>query len=269
MTAIDATLGEALVAFASAGIHRGVAVLNPAEGAWIDEDQVKMLFKQAGLGAWTFEKNDGVHLRECLYGLMDDIKDTLVANAEAPLVLPVDQHFNVKGIGLVAIGYVQAGRVRVHDEVILLPANGGGSAKSLQVMDDDVEEATAGDRVGLALRNANEDHLSGSTIITHPAVEDKRANLSEPLALIQHQTSRLALNISPFQKRQLAPGDVIHASVDLQFVVGRIQSVDGSNLEVQWDQPLFIRRSNPPPVLVAQLDSKPRIMGSASVELVQ
>ena len=140
VTAIDATLGEALVAFASAGIHRGVAVLNPAEGAWIDEDQVKMLFKQAGLGAWTFEKNDGVHLRECLYGLMDDIKDTLVANAEAPLVLPVDQHFNVKGIGLVAIGYVQAGRVRVHDEVILLPANGGGS-QVLQVMDDDVEEA--------------------------------------------------------------------------------------------------------------------------------
>lgn len=266
VTAIDATLGEALVAFASAGIERGVAVLNPSEGTWIDEAQVTMLFKQAGLQAWSFERNDGIHLRECMYGLMDEIKETLNANAEGPLVLPVDQHFNVKGIGLVAIGYVQSGRVCVHDEVTLLPANGGGSAKSLQVMDDDVEEATAGDRVGLALRNANEDHLSGSTIITHPAVEDKRANISKPLALIQHDASILTLNVSPFQKRTLAAGDVIHASVDLQFVVGRIQSVNGDTMEVVWDQPLFLRRSNPPPVLIAQLDSKPRIMGSARVE---
>jgi len=32
---------------------------------------------------------------------------------------------------------------------------------------------------------------------------------------------------------------------------------------VDWDQPLFIRKDNPPSVLIAQLDSKPRIMGSA------
>ena len=56
--------------------------------------------------------------------LMDEIQAVLEANANAPLVLPVDQHFNVKGIGLVAIGTVQSGRVKVHDEVLLLPADG-------------------------------------------------------------------------------------------------------------------------------------------------
>jgi selenocysteine-specific translation elongation factor len=265
VTAVDASLGEVLVAFASAGISRGLAVLNPADGGWIDEDQVKMLFKQAGLGDWTFEANDGIHLRERMYSLMEDIQQVLTENAEAPLVLPVDQHFNVKGIGLVAIGYVQAGRVSVHDEVLLLPANGNGNAKSLQVMDDDVQTASAGDRVGLALRNANEDHLTGSTIIVHPAVEDKRTGTSIPLAVEQHAASKIDLNRSPFQKRDLVAGDVIHASVDLQFVVGRIKSVEGTELHVEWEAPLFIRRTSPPPVLIAQLDSKPRIMGSASL----
>ena len=61
----------------------------------------------------------------------------------------------------------------------------------------------------------------------------------------------------------LAKGDVVHASVDLQFVVGRVASVDGQSLSVDWEQPLFIRKDNPPSVLIAQLDSKPRIMGSA------
>lgn len=263
VTAVDASLGEVLVAFASAGIKRGLAVVNPPDGAWVDEDQVKMLFKQAGLESWTFENNDGTHLRERMYALMDDIQGVLEANANAPLVLPVDQHFNVKGIGLVAIGYVQSGKVNVHDEVLLLPANGTGNAKSLQVMDDDVDVASAGDRVGLALRNAKEENLTGGTIIVHPPVEDKRANISVPLAVEQHQRSTVRLTISPFQKRVLAKGDVIHASVDLQFVVGRIADVSNGALEVDWDQPLFIRKDNPPSVLIAQLDSKPRIMGSA------
>ena len=266
VTEVNATFGEALVAFASAGITLGIAVLNPTDGAWIDQEQVTMMFKQAGLAQWTFEKNDGPHLRECLYALMDQKKPDLLANAEAPLVLPVDQYFNVKGIGLVAIGYVQSGTVNVHDELVLLPANGGGSAKSLQVMDDDVPGASAGDRVGLALRNAKEEHLTGSTIIVHPAVEDKRTNTSVPLAVEQHTSSEVNLSVSPFQKRALAVGDVIHASVDLQFVVGRIISVEQSTLQVTWESPLFIRKTNPPQVLIAQLDSKPRIMGSATLQ---
>ena len=55
VTAVDANLGEVLVAFASAGITRGLAVINPPEGQWVDETQVKMLFDQAGLADWTFE----------------------------------------------------------------------------------------------------------------------------------------------------------------------------------------------------------------------
>jgi len=268
ITEIDSSLGEVLVAFASAGIQRGIVVINPSEGTWIDEDQVKILFKQAGLAAWTFETNDGTHIRERMYALLDETQSVLEAKGDAPLVLPVDQHFNVKGIGLVAIGYVQSGKINVHDEVLLLPANGLGSAKSLQVMDDDVEVATAGDRVGLALRNTKEEHVTGSTIIVHPPIEDKRDNQSIPMALEQHLRSSVQLTTSPFQKRILAPGDIIHASVDLQFVVGRVAETDAVQFTVDWEHPLFIRKESPPPVIIAQLDSKPRIMGPAVVTTV-
>jgi len=267
VTGIDATLGESLVAFASANITKGIAVINAPEGEWVDEDKVKMFFKQAGLGEWTFGSMDGIQLRNTLYQHMDDMSEILLLNAAAPLVIPVDQHFNVKGIGLVAIGYVQSGTVNVHDDLVLLPANGTGNAKSLQVMDDDVAAAVAGDRVGLALRNAKEEHLGSGTLLVRPAVEDKKTNTSIPLAVVAHNHSMMKLSRSPFQKRVLAEGDVVHASVDLQFVVGRVGAINGDEMEVVWEAPLFIRRENPEATLIAQLDSKPRIMGHAILTL--
>ena len=264
VTGIDATFGEVLVGFSAAGITKGIYVINPAEGEWIDEDQVKAFIAQAGLSSWQQSGNDGIELRSALYGLMDEISSDLESAKQDPLVVPIDQHFNVKGIGLVAIGYVQSGSVSVHDELHLLPAEGPGTVKSLQVMDDDVEQAVAGDRVGIALRNAKEEHLTGGSLIIHPAIEDKNKGISVPLSLDEHKRSSIELSTSPFQKRILAVGDVVHASVDLQFVVGRIESMD-SGLEVAWESPLFIRKENPPVVILAQLDSKPRVMGSAKL----
>ena len=95
ITEVNATLGEALVAFASANITKGIAVINPPQGEWVDEEQVKMLFNQAGLKDWTFGSTDGIQLRDTLYQHMDDISEQLSASAEAPLVLPIDQYFNV------------------------------------------------------------------------------------------------------------------------------------------------------------------------------
>ena len=59
---------------------------------------------------------------------------------------------------------------------------------------------------------------------------------------------------SLLSKRKLDVGDVIHVSVDLQFVVGRIESI-GDSMIVNWDSPLYIRKEKPPVVFVAQLDS--------------
>ncbi|MEC7460836.1 MAG: hypothetical protein VXX95_02250 [Candidatus Thermoplasmatota archaeon] len=264
--AVDAALGEALVAFASAGLTRGLAVIRPADGGWIDQDQVKGLFQQAGLAAWSFEQEDGPHLRERLYALMDDLAEELAEASQQPLVIPVDQHFNVRGIGLVAIGYVQAGTVQQHDDLLLLPAEGGGTAKSLQVMDDDVPTATAGDRVGLALRNAQEAHLTGGTLIVHPPIDDARTGTHRPPAMVAHARSTVHLTPSPFQRRTLQTGDVIHLSVDLQFIVGRVTGGEANVLTVEWDHPALIRAHSPPQAIIAQLDSKPRIIGSGRLE---
>ena len=260
---IDATLGEALVAFASAGIEQGIVVINPPAGEWVDESQVAMLLGQVGLD-WQIIASDGIELRKALFAIMDEVLDSLKSAEDAPLVIPIDQHFNVKGIGLVAIGYVQSGRLSVHDEVMIMPAGGVASTKSLQVMDDDVVCATAGDRVGIALRNAKEEHLASSLIIVHTVVDDKKSDGNIPISVIGYETTSFKLQKSPFQKRDLSVGDIVHIAVDLQFVVGRIEVIEGDSVTVGWDSELFIRRVSPPPALLCQLDNKPRIIGQAT-----
>ena len=268
VNSVDATLGEVLVAFASSSINLGLVVINPPSGEWIDEEVVKKMLAQAGLSKWKFITNDGVEVRNALYQLMEEIEQELVNSADSQLVVSIDQYFNVKGIGLVAIGYVQSGTINVHDELHILPAKASGNTKSLQVMDDDVKQAKSGDRVGIAIRGAKDDSLNNGSIIVKPAVDDKKTNTHIPLSVVEHKLSELSIKQSPFQKRILAEGDVIHISVDLQFTVGRVKSVNNTKVQVEWESPVYIRRENPASAIIAQLDSKPRIIGSAVITAI-
>ena len=253
---VDAALGEVLVAFGCAGISHGHLIIAPQKDEWVDPEQVRVIQKQAGLGGWTLHEQppDEHSLRDALFELQAEIPDA----DEQPLVIPIDQHFNVKGVGIVAIGYVQSGKIAKHDDLLVLPAGQNGITRSLQVMDDDVEEALSGDRVGVALRNLREDALTRGGILVKP---NSSGGFEE--TLVRHDGSNLSLNTAPFQQRNLDVGDVIHGAVDLQFVVGRVESVEGDDISVTWDQPLWLRRVEPPRLILAQLDCPMRVLGWA------
>jgi hypothetical protein len=81
-------------------------------------------------------------------------------------------------------------------------------------------------------------------------------------ALSRHDASSISLERAPFQKRELAVGDVVHAAADLQFVVGRVTEARGTDLSVTWDAPLWLRADGSSRIVIAQLDAEPmRIMG--------
>ncbi len=254
ITKIDASLGEVLVSFGCAGVTDGIAIINPEPGDWVDSDQVGMILSQAGLSWKILEGVPDVHMiREHLFEFLQIDDDS----ASAPLVIPIDQHFVVQGIGLVGIGYVQAGSVKKHDSIESLPAKDSGIVRSLQVMDDDVDVAIAGDRVGLALRNIMEESLHKGCVVVHP----------DSGAVKRHEWSEFTLVHAPFQKRVLAQNDIVHAAIDLQFNVGRIKEIEGDSVVIDWENPLWLRTHDCPPILITQLDAVPmRIIGIASMK---
>tara|TARA_B100000405_G_scaffold216953_1_gene153502 strand:- start:3636 stop:4619 length:984 start_codon:yes stop_codon:yes gene_type:complete len=253
---LDASIGEAMVALGCAEISRGKAIISPKEGSWIDPDQVRVMLDQAGLSDWGIVDGgvDEHELRSFLFEVQDEMKRP-EGPSSSPLILPIDQHFNVKGVGLVAIGYVQSGSIRKHDEVVILPADDIGVVRSLQVMDDDVEEAVEGDRVGVALRNLREQSLNRGCMICIPG----------EVGLVSQEVSNFEMKAAPFQKKTLVEGEVVHASSDLQFSVGRVSSVDGDSIEISWDNPFWVRPDGGSKILIVQLDATPmRIIGSVN-----
>ena len=247
---VDGVFGEVIVSMASAGIKEGLVILNASGGEWVDDSQVKALLQQAGLSNWEFIENDGILIREKLIEVLNQIKP----NEDEGFVVAVDQAFTVKGVGLVAIGHVQSGKVNKHDELILAGSEGNAIARSLQVMDLDVDVANVGDRVGLAMRTAGpfrEDLLGKGSIL---------ADSNERFTV--ESKSKFKLDKAAFQKNDLAKGDVVHLCCDLQFVVGRISEVSDF-IHIDWDFPIVLIKTSKRNPLIVQLEANPRIMGFA------
>ncbi len=250
VTKIDAALGEVLVAMKSSGIESGVAMINQKSESWMDPNQVRFIFQQAELEWDIIEEPPEPHeFREKLFSLHRE------REGDDGLVVPIDQRFNVQGIGVVGIGYVQSGSIKKHDQIEIVPGGNNGVVRSLQVMDDDVEEAITGDRVGVALRGVDDNSLGKGSLIIHHGSD----------LMTEVNSSTYKLNTTKFQKRILSINDIVHASINLQFKVGRIVGMDGELITIDWETPLVVRKDGVGVVIIVQLDATPmRIFGTIS-----
>ena len=247
---INAAIGEAMVAYSSSKVDNGHIIINPKEGEWIDPEKLSLIRNQAGLESWIIHDSlpDPHDIRsELLNRVRIDTEE------DEEVLVSIDQHFIVRGIGLVGIGYVRSGIIRKHDSVEIYPGGSVGVVRSLQVMDDDVDFAVSGDRVGIALRGVQDNILDkGSQIVS---VGSK--------LLTRMEKSVMKVDISVFQKNALKVGDIVHMSCDLQFIVGRVESVNEDSVVVAWDRPIDVRTSSKKPPLLIQLDAGPmRIIGA-------
>jgi len=71
---------------------------------------------------------------------------------EGKLKIAIDHCFDVKGVGTVILGKVTQGKVRVYENLKLVPKGVDVVIKSIQMHDDPVEEAMCPARVGLSVK---------------------------------------------------------------------------------------------------------------------
>jgi selenocysteine-specific translation elongation factor len=100
--------------------------------------------------------------------------------AEARTLALVDDVFKVKGIGVVALGFVISGSLKRH-QALKVPQRGLSiELKSLQLHDEDVAEIGAGNRFGASLKNVDETQVDrGDYLCDYDmAVGTKVSNIS-------------------------------------------------------------------------------------------
>ncbi len=91
-------------------------------------------------------------------------------DVDKPFLMPVEDVFSITGRGTVATGRIEAGRVKVGDEVQILGL--GADKKSVvtgvEMFRKVLDEGEAGDNVGLLLRGIDKDEIRRGMVICHP-----------------------------------------------------------------------------------------------------
>ncbi|HET7692523.1 MAG TPA: elongation factor Tu, partial [Gemmatimonadota bacterium] len=109
----------------------------------------------------------------CIQELMDAIDSYIpqpVRELDKPFQMPVEDVFTITGRGTVATGRVEQGRIKVGDEVELV---GFGASKKTVVTGVEMfrkllDEAQAGDNVGLLLRGVDKEEVARGMVLAKP-----------------------------------------------------------------------------------------------------
>ena len=113
ISTLDSSLGEIFSFICKCWNRKRNCDNQSRKGNWIDIEQVKIIFSQLKLDWKIYQSMPENHeIRGLLFEMMNQTDIS-----EKSLILPIDQHFVVQGIGLVGIGYVQSGQIKKHDTI--------------------------------------------------------------------------------------------------------------------------------------------------------
>lgn len=104
-----------------------------------------------------------------------------------PIRLPIDRAFTLSGIGTVITGTLWSGTIKPDDEVEILPQEIRCRIRNVQVFNNDVEKAFAGQRVALNLIGVKKDQLSRGDIILEPGYLSPTSLIDTKIEILSNQ----------------------------------------------------------------------------------
>lgn len=216
---IGPVLGETIVMLDCVGVPRGWILLKN----YITPEQVAPFIKGTVLERYSFVEDDPVRLRESMLKEAEAIGSSEPDAASCGSV-PIDHHFDVKGVGAVVLGRVADGHIRKHDKARVLPGDKVAEIRSIQKHDDDYDWAVRGERVGLAIKGVSAEELDRGMVLTTDDKVVSRAALDCRVRIVKYW-------LNPIKK-----GTVLHVGHWMQFVPARVEEVDEG---ADWRNPVL------------------------------
>ena len=89
-----------------------------------------------------------------------------------PLRLPLQDVYNITGIGVVPVGRVETGVLKVNQKIVVVPGREGagvaGEVKTIEMHHEQVTEAEPGDNVGFSVRGINKKDIARGDVVGTP-----------------------------------------------------------------------------------------------------
>ena len=124
--------------------------------------------------------------------------------------MPIDHAFTIAGVGTVLTGTIHRGKVKVKDTVEIKPIDKKGQVRSLRSFGEDKEEAIAGERVGVAVKDLKPDDAHRGYVAVSPgSISSTRHVITE-------------LEVDKYYLRPLTPYSDVDVFVGSYEVLGNV-----------------------------------------------
>jgi len=129
-----------------------------ATSGWEGDNIVK---KSANMGWYT---------GKTLVEQMDSL-DLPEKPTNLPLRLPIQDVYNITGIGVVPVGRVETGILKVNDKIIIVPGREGkgveGEVKTIEMHHEQIQQAEPGDNIGFSVRGIGKKDIARGDVLGH------------------------------------------------------------------------------------------------------
>ena len=238
------------------------------------------------LGENVFKKSDkfpwykGGTLMETLDTLKEPEKPT-----QLPLRLPIQDVYNITGIGVVPVGRVETGIMKVGDKVTVVPGREGkgisGEVKTIEMHHEQLKEALPGDNIGFNVRGIEKKDIARGDVLGHTSnVPTVATEFTARIVVLNHptvvtvgytpvfhiHTAQVACQITAIEKKlDPATGQVIQENPDF------IKNGDAAIIKVKPVQPLVIEKTSEMPQMsrFAVRDSGTTVAAGMCIDLVK
>src|SRR3989344_3620648 len=175
-----------------------------------------------------------------------------------PLRLPIQDVYNITGIGVVPVGRVETGIMKVGDKVIIVPGREGkgvtGECKTIEMHHEQVNEAIPGDNIGFNVRGIGKKDIARGDVLGHvDNIPTLASEFTAQIVVINHpsvltvgytpvfhiHTAQVACQIIQIVKKiNPATGEVLQENPDM------LKNGDVAVVRVKPSKPLVIEKQS-------------------------
>jgi elongation factor 1-alpha len=223
---------------------------------------------------------DGPILVEIMNNLKEPEKPT-----DLPLRLPIQDVYNITGIGVVPVGRVETGVMKIGDKITAVPGREGkgvtGEVKSIEMHHEQLQKAEPGDNVGFNVRGLGKKDIARGDVLGHsnnvPTIAEEftaqMVVLNHPTVItvgytpVFHiHTAQVACQVTAIEKKlNPATGEVVAENPDF------IKNGDAAIVKIKPMQPLVIEKQKEIPQMsrFAIRDSGATVAAGMCIDLVE
>jgi selenocysteine-specific elongation factor len=181
------------------GIHTGLVVLTKID---LVDDELRELAMEdiRDFTVGTFLEGAPIIAASALTGeglpsIVSAIQELVEHVEERPsegiFRLPTDRVFTMRGFGTIVTGTILSGRIAVGETVEILPKGSRAKVRGLQVHNEKVEQAEAGQRTAINLQGLEKSSIERGDVVARPGTIQSAQRLDVALAHLPHAATPL------------------------------------------------------------------------------